>query len=169
MVMKQCIIISGPNGAGKTTFASEFLPKEGHTVNFFNADLIAFGLSPFAPERAAIEASKLLLIRIDECCRRSESFGLESTLSGRSHLKRIAEWRGQGYHVILHFLRLASVELAIDRVHLRVRQGGHPVPEDVIRRRYARGLTNLPLYQQAVDEWRIWDTSQGTPELIDES
>jgi predicted ABC-type ATPase len=70
--------------------------------------------------------------------------------------------------VILHFLRPASVELAVERVRLRVQQGGHPVPEDVIRRRYARGLANLPLYQAAVDEWRIRDTSQGRPELIDE-
>lgn len=69
---------------------------------------------------------------------------------------------------ILHFLRLASVELAVERVRLRVQRGGHSVPEDVVRRRYAKGLANLPLYQAAVDEWRIWDTSQGKPELIDE-
>ena len=166
--MKQCIIIAGPNGAGKTTFASEFLPREGNTVNFLNADLIAYGLSPFAPEKAAIEASRLLLARIDECCRRNESFGLESTLSGRSHLKRIPEWQSHGYQVVLHFLRLVSVELAVERVRLRVSQGGHPVPEDVIRRRYVRGWANLSLYQKAVDEWKIWDTSQGAPELIDE-
>ena len=166
--MKQCIIIAGPNGAGKTTFAHEFLPREGHTINFLNADLIAFGLSPFAPERAAVEASKLMLVRIGQYCRRHESFGLESTLSGRSHLRRVVEWQRQGYHVILHFLRLASVELAVQRVRLRVQRGGHSVPEDVVRRRYARGLANLPLYQAAVDGWRIWDTSQGKPELIDE-
>jgi predicted ABC-type ATPase len=167
--MKQCIIIAGPNGAGKTTFATEFLPKEGATINFFNADLIASGLSPFAPERVSIEASKLLLARVHECCRRGESFGLESTLSGKSHLKLICGWHDQGYRVILHFLRLASAELAVDRVRLRVEQGGHSVPEDVIRRRYERGLANLPLYQQVVDEWKLWDTSQGEPELIDEN
>lgn len=167
--MKQCIIIAGPNGAGKTTFATEFLPREGHTVNFLNADLIASGLSPFAPERAAIEASKIMLARVRECCRRNEPFGLESTLSGKSHLKLIADWQNQGYHVVLHFLRLPSVELAVERVQLRIEQGGHAVPEDVIRRRYARGLANLPMYQAAVDEWRIWDTSQGEPELIDEN
>ncbi|MBN1459112.1 MAG: Zeta toxin family protein [Armatimonadetes bacterium] len=166
--MKQCIIIAGPNGAGKTTFATEFLPKEADTANFFNADLIAFGLSPLAPERAAIEASKIMLARVEDCCRRGESFGLESTLSGRAHLKLIREWQGQGYSVVLHFLRLASADLAVDRVRLRVAQGGHWVPGDVIRRRYTRGLANLPLYQQVVDEWKLWDTSQGKPELIDE-
>ncbi len=167
--MKHCIIIAGPNGAGKTTFATEFLPQEGRTVNFLNADLIASGLSPFSPEKVAIEASKLLLGRIEDCCRREESFALETTLSGRSHLKLLKQWQRQGYHVVLHFLRLASVELAVERVRLRVKHGGHSIAEDVIRRRYARGLTHLPLYQSAVNEWKLWDTSQGEPELLDES
>jgi predicted ABC-type ATPase len=87
--MKQIILIAGPNGAGKTTFANEFLPKEADTVNFINADLIAAGLSPFAPDKVAIDASKLLLLRIDECCKLGESFGIESTLSGKSYLRMI--------------------------------------------------------------------------------
>ena len=106
--------------------------------------------------------------RVEECCRRGEPFALDSTLSGRSHLKRIRLWQSHGYRVILHFLRLASAHLAVERVRLRVRQGGHDVPEDVIRRRHLRGLSNLPLYQEAADEWKLWDTSQGKPELIDE-
>jgi predicted ABC-type ATPase len=166
--MKQVIIIAGPNGSGKTTFANEFLPKEGDTVNFLNADLIALGISPFAPEKVAIEASKILLSRIDECCRRKESFGVETTLSGRIYLKKINVWKNQGYMVTLHFLKLASVELAEERVNMRVKHGGHFIPQDVIRRRYSRGLKLLPAYKDIVDEWKIWDTSQGTTELIDE-
>ena len=122
--MKQVIIIAGPNGAGKTTFAKDFLPKEGDTVNFINADLIALGLSPFAPETVAIESSKILLARIDACCRRKESFGVETTLSGRIYLKKIDDWKSQGYMVTLHFLKLASVELAMERVNMRVKHGG---------------------------------------------
>jgi predicted ABC-type ATPase len=101
--MKQITIIAGPNGAGKTTFAKEFLPQEAETINFINADLIAYGLSPFAPEKVAIEASKLLLSRINECCRHGESFGVESTISGRTYLRMIPKWQKLGYHVILHF------------------------------------------------------------------
>ncbi len=167
--MKQVIVIAGPNGAGKTTFAREFLPKEAATVDFINADLIASGLSPFAPESAAIEASKLMLVRIEECCRREKSFGLESTISGKAYLRLIPKWQRQGYFVVLHFLRLPSVELAINRVALRVRHGGHHIPDDVVKRRYERGLMHLQDYQNAVDDWKIWDTSHGEPELIDES
>jgi len=167
--MKQVLLIAGPNGAGKTTFASEFLPCEAQTVNFLNADLIASGLSPFAPERVAIEASKILVRRIQECCRSGESFGLETTLSGTTHLRHIRRWQEMGYSVTLHFLQLASVELAVERVRMRVQLGGHPIPEDAIRRRFARGLKNLPIYKDIVNAWRVWDTSRGRPELIDES
>jgi len=153
--MKQVIIIAGPNGAGKTTFAKDFLPQEGDVVNFINADLIALGLSPFAPETVAIESSKILLARIDECCRKNESFGVETTLSGRIYLKKILEWQNKGYVVRLHFLKLASVELAMERVNMRVKHGGHHIPVDVIKRRYERGLKLLPLYQSIVNEWKF--------------
>ena len=166
--MKQVILIAGPNGAGKTTFAREFLPKEGNTINFINADLIADGLSPFAPEKVAIEASKLLLARIRDFCKQGESFGVESTISGRSYLRMIPKWKSLGYTVNLHFLKLSSVELAVMRVAQRVRQGGHFIPEEVICRRFERGLKNLSDYKKVVDDWKIWDTSSGKPELIDE-
>lgn len=81
----------------------------------------------------------------------------------------IPQWQDQGYFVVVHFLKLPSVELAIERVELRVKHGGHNIPENVIRRRYERGLANFKSYQDSVDEWKIWDTSTGEPELTDES
>ena len=166
--MKRCILIAGPNGAGKTTFAMEFLPKEGETITFLNADLIAAGLSPFAPESVAFEASKILLQRIIQCISSGESFGLESTLSGKAYLRHIKLWQEKGYRVELHFLKLPSADLAVERGRYRVKHGGHNIPEPVIRRRFRRGLENLDSYKPLVDCWKIWDTSSGTPELIDE-
>jgi predicted ABC-type ATPase len=58
---KKIVIIASPNGAGKTTFAREFLPNEAGCPNFVNADLIAAGLSPFAPEKVAVAAGRLML------------------------------------------------------------------------------------------------------------
>lgn len=66
MTPKRIVIIVGPNGAGKTTFAREFLPNEAGCPIFVNADLIAAGLSPFAPERVAIKAGRLMLEAIAE-------------------------------------------------------------------------------------------------------
>ncbi len=169
MQQKKIIIIAGPNGAGKTTFAREFLPNEAACPVFINADLIAAGLSPFNPELVAITAGRLMLEQIAEHARRGESFAFETTLSGRSYVRLIRQWRSDGYFVMLFFLCLASAEEAIARVAERVSQGGHHVPDDVIRRRFAAGLQNFEtLYRNEVDFWRRYDNSSDVPKVIDE-
>lgn len=150
---RKIIIIAGPNGAHKTTFARSFLPAEAHLPRFINADLIAAGLAPFAPETAAIKAARLMLEEIDHCARRGESFAFETTLSGLGYLRHIARWRMQGYRVSLFFLSLPNAEAGIARVAERVRQGGHDIPEAVIRRRFAAGSRNFhDHYRAAVDD-----------------
>lgn len=169
MSEKKIIIISGPNGAGKSTFAEEFLPKEADCTNFVNADLIAAGLSPFAPERAAFRAGRLMLEEIFALAGRGECFAFETTLSGRGYAGMIPSWRLDGYTVKLFFLRLASPELAVARVRQRVREGGHSIPETVIRRRFDAGLSNFEsLYKLLVDEWALYDNSGDEPLLIEE-
>ncbi len=86
---KKIIIIAGPNGAGKTTFAQSFLPQEAQCQRFINADLIAAGLSPFAPEQAAIKAGRLMLEEIDQSIRKGENFAFETTLAGLAYVGRI--------------------------------------------------------------------------------
>jgi predicted ABC-type ATPase len=166
---KKIIIIAGPNGAGKTTFAREFLPKEARCPAFVNADLIAAGLAPFEPERAAFRAGRLMLEEIYNHARKGESFAFETTLSGRSYAGIIPGWQTDSYVIKLFFLRLASPDLAITRVRQRVREGGHNVPTPVIRRRFAAGLRNFDyLYKPAVDAWALYDNSGGEPVLIEE-
>lgn len=166
---RKILIIAGPNGAGKTTFAEEFLPREAGCPSFVNADLIAAGLAPFEPERAAIRAGRLMLEEIANHVRRNDSFAFETTLSGRSYATLIPDWRARGYVVKLFFLRLTSPELAIARVRQRVREGGHNIPEPVIRRRFTAGLHNFDtLYKPLVDEWALFDNSSGEPLLIEE-
>lgn len=159
-------ILAGPNGAGKTTFAKSFLPSDAACQRFINADLIAAGLSPFAPEQASVRAGRLMLAEIDGCVRRRESFGFETTLSGLGYLRRIANWRSMGYHVSLYFLELPDVETAIARVAERVRQGGHDIPEATIRRRFVSGLQNLHRhYIPSVNSWAIYDNAKAVPVL----
>ncbi len=166
---KKILIIAGPNGAGKTTFAQEFLPNEANCPVFVNADLIAAGLSPFAPEVAAVKAGRLMLEQIHEYSRRGVSFAFETTLSGRGHAQLIPRWRQLGYEVKLFFLRLPSPEMAIERVQLRVREGGHNVPKEVIKRRFTAGWRNFAaIYRDIVDEWVVYDNSGDEPVLIAE-
>lgn len=167
-MMKKIIMIAGPNGAGKTTFAREFLPAEAGCPRFINADLIAAGLSPFAPEAAAVRAGRLMLNEIAHCVDRGENFAFETTLSGLVYLRHIRQWRAMGYHVSLFFLSLPSVEMALARVAERVKQGGHSIPDDVVRRRFAAGKRNFDdYYRSVVDAWALYDNSGSQPVLIE--
>ena len=167
---RNLIIIAGPNGAGKTTFAREFLPQEADCPIFINADLIAQGLSPFRPEAAALRAGRLMLEMIADCVRRGESFAIETTLSGRSYAQMIPESKAADYRVTIFFLELPSAELAVQRVAMRVAQGGHNIPEAVIRRRFQIGRENfLNLYKPLADAWRHYDNAGEEPVLIGSS
>ena len=166
---KRIVIIAGPNGAGKTTFAREFLPTDAELPNFVNADLIAAGLSPFAPDVAAFKAGRIMLETIAEYVKHGESFSFETTLSGLTYAQMIPVWRSSGYAVKLIFLSLQDVEIAIERVATRVIQGGHNVPEEVIRRRFAHGIANFERYKLLVDSWQLYDNSGAPPVLLDES
>ena len=165
---RKVIIIAGPNGAGKTTFAREFLPNEAGCPVFVNADLIAAGLAPFAPETAAVQAGRLMLQELARYFAARESFAFETTLSGRGYLSHIKAWQAAGYRVKLIFLRLDSPEEAIARVAQRVLQGGHNIPEATIRRRFAAGLDNFAcLYAPLVDAWALYDNAGNKPVLLD--
>jgi predicted ABC-type ATPase len=160
-------VLAGPNGAGKSTFARLFLPEYADCQEFVNADLIAAGLSPFNPDGAALQAGRHMLERIEALARARTNFGFETTLAGRSWLPLLHRLRARGYRLHLFFLWLPSPELAVHRVHDRVLSGGHSVPEDVVRRRFARGLQNFfRIYAPIVDAWLIFDSSQNPPFLI---
>lgn len=166
---KRILIVAGANGAGKTAFATEFLPNEGDCPIFINADLIAAGLSPFRPNLAALRAGRLMLSMIHDYVRRGESFAFETTLSGRSYARLIPQWQERTYRVKLFFLRLSRPEIAIARVRQRVGEGGHDVPESVIRRRFHAGLRNFEhIYKGLVDEWAVYDNSGDQPVLVEE-
>ncbi|HVU53981.1 MAG TPA: zeta toxin family protein [Puia sp.] len=154
-------IIAGPNGAGKTTAAMTVLPEALHVKEFVNADEIARGLSPLNPAGMAIEAGKIMLKRISQLASEGEDFSIETTLASRSYIKLIKECQAKGYIVTLIFFYLNSWELARERVEQRVRKGGHDIPEIDIERRYFRGIRNLPEYINTVDNWSVYDNSEG--------
>ena len=169
MKQPRAIIIAGANGSGKTTFAREFLVAEGACPTFINADLIAAGLSPLRPEDANLRAMRLMAEQMRDCVAHRRDFAVESTLAGRVYVNLIRGWRAIGYRVKIIYLWLDSVDLAIDRVRFRVAEGGHNVPEDVIRRRFSQGWTNFEkLYRPIADIWQIYNCSGSTPVLIEE-
>ncbi|MBQ8098041.1 MAG: zeta toxin family protein [Bacteroidaceae bacterium] len=162
-------IIAGCNGAGKTTASLTLLPQILQCEEFVNADEIARGLSPFHPEKVSMEAGRLMLERISSLMQRRETFALETTLSTRSYLSLIKRAHKAGYQVELLYFWLSSPEVAIRRVKQRVAEGGHNIPEDVIRRRYDAGIRNLiNIYSGEVDRWFIIDNNTGQSAVIAE-
>jgi predicted ABC-type ATPase len=161
------IIIAGPNGAGKTTFAREFLPKEARCWQFINVNLLAQGLSPFAPDTVAAAARRLMGRVIRDQVRQRRSFAIETTFSNLTYARRVPAWRKLGYRVELYFLSLAVPELSVARVSTRARQGGHTLSEAEIRHRFAVGLQHFKThFQSVVNTWMWFDNSGPQPELI---
>ena len=155
-------IIAGPNGAGKTTASFNLLPDVLHCPNFVNADEIARGLSPFAPETVAIQAGRIMLQRIEELLPQKVDFAIETTLATRSYVQLVRRAQALGYKVHLIFFFLENEEQAIQRVAQRVRNGGHNIPEEDIRRRFKRGIYNLiNLYMPICDSVLVYNNAHG--------
>ena len=162
-----CRIIAGPNGAGKTTFALRYLPLVAPGSAFVNADLIAAGLSPLAPEQQTIMASRLFLQQIERHIADRRDFAFETTLSGRGYLRLVQRLRYQGWRVELLYLALPTAELSQLRVAERVAHGGHSIPAADIARRFPRSLCNLlALYAGAVNEASCFINSGPTPGIV---
>ena len=167
--MKKPYIIAGCNGAGKTTASYTILPEILECDEFVNADEIAKGLSPFKPERAGILAGRLMLQKIKTLVNSEQDFAFETTLSTRSYQNFVLEAQKNGFSVTILFFWLSSQNLAVKRVETRVKEGGHRIPENVIRRRYENGLKNFfTIFKELVDDWMFIDNSGEPYQIIAE-
>ena len=160
-------IIAGPNGAGKTTASYTLLPTMLNCINFVNADEIARGLSPFSPSTVDVQAARIMLQRIDELLALKEDFAIETTLATRSYVGLVKRAQAIGYNVHLLFFCLESPEQAIQRVAQRVKEGGHNVPTDIIRRRFQLGIANLVnLFIPICDNVLVFNNTRTPAQLI---
>jgi predicted ABC-type ATPase len=167
----QVIIIAGPNGAGKSSTAPALLQFDLNVTAYVNADAIARGMSAFAPDSVAFEAGRVMLERIRALAAKHTSFAFETTLSGRAYAHYINEWTASGYAVNLLYIWLRSPDIAIRRIADRVALGGHSIPEDTIRYRYAASIRNfVSMYIPRCTRWMVVDNSEAhtTPSLVAE-
>ncbi|RYD83476.1 MAG: zeta toxin [Sphingobacteriales bacterium] len=164
--MPDIFIIGGCNGAGKTTAVYKLLPEVFKTIEFVNADEIARGLSPFNVEGVAFSAGRIMLERMNQLMVEHKSFAFETTLSGTAYLQLLQNAKNSGYGITFFFVYLNNVELAKNRVALRVSKGGHNIPTPIIERRYNKGLENFVKYSKLADAWYIYDNSGSSYELV---
>lgn len=164
---KDIFILGGPNGAGKTTAAEVLLPRKLRIHAFLNADEIARGISPDNVDAAAFEAGRVLIKKMRMLVENDQSFAFETTCSGKSYVRLLGECKAAGWRISLIYLWVPSPEYSIARVARRVSQGGHDIPEEVIRRRYLAGLWNMRhLYLPLAHDAFVYDNSDRALRLI---
>lgn len=165
--MPTIYVIAGPNGVGKTTFADTYLPDVIRELEFVNADLIAKGLSPYAPDSVAMEAGRIALERIRQLIAERRSFTWETTMSGRSAAGWLAAAKKSGYTVKCYFLWVRDVATTIHRIQRRVIQGGHHIEPEVSQRRFYKTLQNFfQIYRPLFDSWRLFENDGLSPRLL---
>ena len=150
--MPTLVVIAGPNGCGKSTLTRTGRFKE---LKVLDPDAIARSSRTGNP----IEAGREALRQRREALRRGENFAVETTLSGKSMLATIREARNAGYRIEVHYTCVGSAEQALDRIRTRVAQGGHDIPEEDARRRFARSLEQLPEVMTQANEIHLYDNS----------
>lgn len=168
--MRKIIIVAGPNGAGKTSFANEFLAAEKDELAYVNADEIARTIvdPQLSQTRVDFIAARRMLAEIERLVAAGASFMFETTLASLTYATRIPKWREQGFSIALVYLRLASPEVAIQRVKKRAAAGGHNIAEQVIRQRFGKSFAYLETrYKPVVDEWYVWDSLEGEFQLAE--
>ena len=161
-----CHVVAGPNGSGKSTFALNYLPAYAGSIEYVNPDLMAQGMSPTDIRLSAIKAGKLTLERISQLISERASFAVETTLSGRGHLRLLAEAKAAGYQIAIYYLWMPEPAALPLRIGHRVLAGGHDVPTDDVMRRYARSRANVREYAALADTLLVFDAVPTTQRLI---
>ena len=161
-----CHVVAGPNGSGKSTFALRYLPEYAGAVEYVNPDLMAQGMSPTDIRLSAIKAGKLTLERIAELIEAGTSFAFETTLSGRGHLRLLADAKARGYRIALYYLWMPEPAALPLRISHRVLAGGHDVPTPDVLRRYVRSIGNVGDYAKLADVLYVFDASHLQQEMI---
>jgi predicted ABC-type ATPase len=164
MTAPKAILVGGANGAGKTTFARQYLPLLYPSIQFLNADEIQ---QEGSTSLSSVAAGKELLRRLYVAEASTASFAVETTLASRMYLPHARRWKIAGFETILHFIEVPSADFAVERVRERVKLGGHAIPEDAIRRRFARGIELFfSAYRPLFDLWYHWKSDEQGLELL---
>ncbi|HTF05009.1 MAG TPA: zeta toxin family protein [Bacteroidia bacterium] len=159
-------IFAGPNGSGKTTFAKSLLENRKNFMSF-NSDVIASGLTKGAHDSIQFEAGRFMLHNVEKAISTQKSFAFETTFSGKLWSNHLIKAKEEGYHIIIYFLFVDSIELSLKRIQKRVKAGGHNVDKKIVKRRYKRTFRNMvDLYSKLADEWFVINNSGQKPKVV---
>lgn len=161
-------IIAGPNGSGKSSFYHDVLLQEsGRSFWIINPDKLAARIAEHEQSQEAnLEAVKRIEIWLEASIRAYQNIGVETVLSTGKYRRLVQLSKGLGFRLHLIYVILDSPQHCLERVRMRIKKGGHSVPEDKIVDRYARSLQQLPWFLEAADFATIFDNSGSDPRLI---
>ena len=138
-------IVAGPNGAGKTTFINGLVLEIKRNFKVLNYDLILKTMNKADDVSLSLSAGKELIKTFNRYKNESVSFIYETVLSDNTTFlqRKIIEMQQDEWQVVLFYIWISSYKISKERVNQRVVSGGHPVPEELLRKRYDRSINNL--------------------------
>ena len=160
--MKHFTILGGVNGVGKSTLAGVLASVTDNFGTLVDADRLTVQCGG-----NKLEGGKQAVRLLEECIRRGDNLTQETTLSGGKTARTITEARENGYFVRLYYVAVSSAEESLSRIANRVRKGGHDIPEDTVRRRFAKRFDDLARILPLVDEAVFFDNENGFVRVAD--
>jgi predicted ABC-type ATPase len=151
-------IVAGANGSGKTTL-TRWNRELLRNIPLLDPDAIGETLQTTLTSTMPVAAARQVLNATKVHIRNTESFAVETTLSGQGYLQMMRDARTSGFEIVLIYIGTENVEINLDRIRHRVLAGGHDVPEEDVRRRYKRSFGNLPVAISRADHIILFDNS----------
>lgn len=158
-------VFAGNNGSGKSTIRNLIVDRLGVSVNI-DPDALARKFNNGHPEKSKVSAGKEAIRITRECIQNKWDFTVETTLAGGNVVRQMKDAKEQGFKIIMFYVGLGDVRLNIERVALRVKNGGHHIETEDIVRRNVTSMNNLLSHLDLIDQLIVVDNSKADGELI---
>lgn len=161
-------MFAGNNGSGKSTIRNLLIDKLGLEINI-DPDAIARRIDPCHPESKRFTAGKEAVKMVYECIKEKKSFSIETTLGGKNTIRQMKKAKENGFEISMFYIGLRDINQNLERIVLRVKNGGHHIPTSDVLRRNVTSMKNLLENLQLIDNLVVIDNSTSAGETIIES
>jgi len=165
MMGSTMFVFAGNNGSGKSTIRNLIIDRIGTNVNI-DPDALARRINSQFPETVRVSAGKQAILLARECIENNWDFSMETTLSGGYAIRLMREARERGFQIVMYYVGLGNPELNMERVAIRVRNGGHHISDKDILIRHETSIRNLLENLDLIDILTVIDNSKLTGEII---
>ena len=138
-------MFAGINGSGKSTLYTLQQTKyhADMGIRICPDEILVENDGNWEDYKDVYASGRIAVNKINECIAKRQSFNWEFTLLSDYVLKVMHRAKEADYQIRLNFILVEDVEVSLKRIEDRVRKGGHGIPEDIVRSRFARQLINM--------------------------